>query len=300
MHTKLLLLSTVAVFSMVGELVRALLSFLTAPLAGVPFADFAANVVGCFAMGAVASCRTRILGSTQFFARVVGLSSGFCGALTTFSGWSQSASVALLDGNVSQWLVVWLVGWASAAAAFRGGEHVGAAFGGPVEHAAVPDTAPHSLLVLSLLALVFLSVFFAVLVAALAGRVADVLLATLFAPLGACLRCLLVWQNGRCRRFPVGTFVANVVGTALLALLVGAFGRRPFVAEIGSDWENVGMSMLPIVGVGFCGSLTTVSTLVHEALVTLPLRDAYVYALSTIVVSQAIGTGIAALLNSHR
>jgi CrcB protein len=302
MRTRLLHLSAVAAFAMAGELLRALLSLLTAPLSGVPFPDLAANAVGCFAMGAVASCRTRLLQSARVLVRVearealvVGLSSGFCGSLTTFSGWSQSASALLLDGHVSHWAVVWLVGWATAVAAFRAGEHVGAALGGPVETPVVPDEAPRSLLVPPLLALLFFAAFFGVLVATLAGRAADVLLAALLAPLGAVLRCALGWQNRRCRRFPVGTFAANLSGTALLAVLAGVFGRRPFVAEIGAQWENVGASMLPIVGVGFCGSLTTVSSLVQEAIVMLPLRDAYVYVAVTVVASHAVGTAVGAL-----
>ena len=79
--------------------------------------------------------------------------------------------------------------------------------------------------------------------------------------------------------FPFGTFVANMGACALLyALYLGqtqALDAWPCaVVEAG------------IVGV--CGCLSTISTFVVE-LYALPLRNAYAYALLSILVSQALG-----------
>src|SRR5690606_27411300 len=59
----------------------------------------------------------------------------------------------------------------------------------------------------------------------------------------------LAVQSRRPGRFPWGTFAANVVGSLLLGLVVGA----GVTGHAGS-----------LVAIGFCGALTTYSTFSHE------------------------------------
>jgi CrcB protein len=54
--------------------------------------------------------------------------------------------------------------------------------------------------------------------------------------------------------FPVATFLVNVVGTVIL----GA------VAVLPADWLSAHALMRPAIGTGFCGGLTTFSTMTLE------------------------------------
>ena len=54
--------------------------------------------------------------------------------------------------------------------------------------------------------------------------------------------------------FPVATFLVNVVGTVIL----GA------VAALPADWLSAHALMRPAIGTGFCGGLTTFSTMTLE------------------------------------
>ncbi|KAK3295760.1 tRNA synthetases class I (M)-domain-containing protein [Chaetomium fimeti] len=131
----------------------------------------------------------------------------------------------------------------------------------------------------------------AVLMAALppAGHAAwrgDALFALVFAPLGCLVRFgVSLWLNGRVAAFPVGTFVVNVVGTAVLAMAwdlahsgaVGGGGSSGSGSSVGEGvGVLVGCQVLAGVQDGFCGCLTTVSTWVGE-LAALRRRHAYAY-----------------------
>ncbi|KAM4055727.1 crcB-like protein, camphor resistance (CrcB) domain-containing protein [Hirsutella rhossiliensis] len=106
--------------------------------------------------------------------------------------------------------------------------------------------------------------------------------ALVLAPLGCLLRfSLAVHLNGRRAAFPLGTFAANVAGSAVLA---GAWDLAHSPAAAGAV---VGCQVLQGVEDGFCGCLTTVSTWVTE-LSGLGRRDAYVYGSVSVVVSFAL------------
>lgn len=81
------------------------------------------------------------------------------------------------------------------------------------------------------------------------------LLVVLGAAVGAPLRYLadLLVQSRHDSVFPFGTLAVNVVGSVLLGATAGALAAEP-----GPDW------VLPLVGVGLCGALTTFSTFGFE------------------------------------
>ncbi|KAI0103891.1 CrcB-like protein-domain-containing protein [Nemania sp. FL0031] len=93
--------------------------------------------------------------------------------------------------------------------------------------------------------------------------------ALVFAPLGCLARFYASTHlNGRFAAFPLGTFVVNVLGTAILGLA----WDLAHVPEGGV----AGCQVLQGIEDGFCGCLTTVSTWVVE-LAVLGRRKAYVY-----------------------
>ncbi|GGU77736.1 fluoride efflux transporter CrcB [Lentzea flava] len=104
-----------------------------------------------------------------------------------------------------------------------------------------------------------------------------VLAVFLGAALGAPCRYLLDrFVQARHRSgFPWGTLTVNVVGCFLIGFVVGT-------------------SWMPLLGVGFCGGLTTYSTFSYET-VKLLESERYRLALLNVVVSVAAGVGAAAL-----
>lgn len=81
----------------------------------------------------------------------------------------------------------------------------------------------------------------------------ELVLACVFAPVGALTRWYLSFSNTRFPHFPLGTLVANLFGTLILAVLSLVQTRQilsyscPFVQALMD---------------GYCGCLTTVSTLI--------------------------------------
>lgn len=81
--------------------------------------------------------------------------------------------------------------------------------------------------------------------------------------------------------FPWGTFTVNVVGSLVLGVVTGAMiaGAAP-------------QSLQLLIGVGFCGTLTTYSTFSYETLRLLE-EGTFFYPLANVVVSVAAGLGAA-------
>ncbi|KAL2206181.1 hypothetical protein CC79DRAFT_1252391, partial [Sarocladium strictum] len=101
-----------------------------------------------------------------------------------------------------------------------------------------------------------------------------------FAPLGTLLRFYLaIFLNAKKPAFPLGTFAANVLGTAVLGMAWDIAH-----ADIGG---LVGCQVLQGVEDGFCGCLTTISTWVAE-LSTLRRKHAYIYGSVSVIVASAI------------
>ncbi|KAJ1976633.1 hypothetical protein H4R33_006395 [Dimargaris cristalligena] len=92
--------------------------------------------------------------------------------------------------------------------------------------------------------------------------------------------------------FPWGTFTANILGTAILAVLF-ILGRNVFrinaaaAAQEDQYRTHAFCQFRQALIDGLCGCLTTISTLVVEVAVLLPsLRLSYIYALASLLVAQ--------------
>ncbi|KAI0435732.1 CrcB-like protein-domain-containing protein [Xylaria telfairii] len=104
--------------------------------------------------------------------------------------------------------------------------------------------------------------------------------ALVFAPIGCLARFYASARlNGRLAAFPLGTFIVNVTGTAVLGLA----WDLAHVPEGGI----ITCQVLQGIEDGFCGCLTTVSTWVLE-LAVLGRRKAYVYGSTSVVSALAL------------
>ncbi|TFB05763.1 hypothetical protein CCMA1212_001552 [Trichoderma ghanense] len=108
----------------------------------------------------------------------------------------------------------------------------------------------------------------------------EILFALVFSPLGCLARFYLsIHLNAKIASFPLGTFTANVGGTAVLGMAWDiAHARVGGVA---------GCQVLQGIEDGFCGCLTTISTWVAE-LSSLERRHSYVYGFSSVAGALAV------------
>ncbi|KAH9886095.1 CrcB-like protein-domain-containing protein [Xylariomycetidae sp. FL2044] len=113
-----------------------------------------------------------------------------------------------------------------------------------------------------------------------------VLFALVFAPPGCLVRFYASrYLNGRRASFPLGTFAVNVGGTAVLGM-AWDLAHSP-ASDGGGGGGVIGCQVLQGIEDGFCGCLTTVSTWVAE-LTALRRRHAYVYGGTSVLVSLAV------------
>ena len=224
----------------------------------------------------------------------IGLATGFCGSLTSFSAFIRDAFLGLSNtlpsptaehdprGAGSSFLAlvaVLLTTLSFSLSALFLGAHLAIAFADWT--APLPRTLRRLLDVIAVplgwgcwLGAVFMSAF------PPNGHTAwrgEVTLALVFAPLGCLARFYIsLALNGRIASFPLGTFVVNMAGTGVLAMAWDLAHSGVTAGVTASGVASVGCQMLAGVQDGFCGCLTTVSTWVGE-LASLRRRHAYVY-----------------------
>lgn len=115
------------------------------------------------------------------------------------------------------------------------------------------------------------------------------LFSLVFAPVGTLARFFLALKlNSRIASFPLGTFVANVGGTMVLGMAF-SLQHAPIVSSRLGGGRAIGCQVLQGIMDGFCGSLTTVSTWVLE-LADLRRKHAYIYG------SLSAAVGVCALI----
>lgn len=300
--------SWVAILSFWGVLARlGLIALNNYPGAIIPPVTWA-QFVGCAVMGFLvqdSSLFPKKPGTAKYDALYAGLTTGFCGSLTTFSSWMLNVyeSLVNVDGydrdrgySVISVFAQLCVQFAAAIIGFRLGNHLARGFAQlpaswcirrPIPRPCMGSTSEMAATVLAIL-IALVSVAGSVLVAALRPEWRGVAgFALVFAPVGALTRWLLAkWLNDRLSYVPIGTFVANVAGTFLEGIL---YLLQYYVADGGrtSGGRSNGCALLQGLQDGLCGALTTVSSLVLE-LCTLQLGHAYKYGLLSVALSLSL------------
>lgn len=230
----------------------------------------------------------------------VSLATGLCGSVTSLSSYVleafEYASHQLLGSSVAGYpnagygvaafLSYTIVTFGVSIVGFCIGKDMAAAFDVVFDRHRF-HFARHNVLVERILAVIGLAGWITVIVLAIVETDNGWRVWTLpcsFAPFGVYGRFLLSKVLNKVnKRFPLGTFTANVSATVLLAVLTllqhgkSPSSSHPLVSTIPSCQVLNGVSS------GFCGNLSTVSTFVSE-LVSLPRRSSYIYFTVTITV----------------
>ncbi len=98
---------------------------------------------------------------------------------------------------------------------------------------------------------------------------------------GSIARFLLgKWLNNSITGIPYGTFLANILGSFLIGIILGYFAKS----------ENLSQETTLLLATGFCGGFTTFSTFAYESHLFLKSGDFIsfaTYALASIIVGFA-------------
>lgn len=98
---------------------------------------------------------------------------------------------------------------------------------------------------------------------------------------GSVARYLLSkWLNNPISGLPYGTFLANVLGSFLIGIILGYFYKT----------NTISQNTMLLLATGFCGGFTTFSTFVYESHVLLKNSDFLyfgIYALASIILGFA-------------
>ncbi|KAF5667673.1 Camphor resistance [Fusarium denticulatum] len=225
----------------------------------------------------------------------IGLAVGFCGSLTTFSGFMKDCFLTLSNSlgdkggamsslpgrssgqDVMALLAVVIVTVSVCAAGLKAGAHLAILFRSVIRKRLPKNyTFWTDRITVILVFGIWISVIILLVLPPRNNWRGQILFSLAFAPAGCILRFYLsIHLNNKTSAFPLGTFAANMIGTLLLSSIwdiqrssVGG-GRLSCQAQQG------------IID-GFCGCLTTVSTWINE-LCALRRIHAYIYALATLV-----------------
>ncbi|XXG49680.1 hypothetical protein AAC387_Pa02g3788 [Persea americana] len=298
-----------AVFGILGVFTRYLLQKLFGPRIigwtnddSTLYLDLPSNMVGSFLMGWLGIIYK---GDISRFSDLlaIGLTTGFLGSLTTFSGWNQKMLELASNGK---WAFV-VIGYSTDILLVVSCIYVGVATAKGFRwlHIRLGTCTKSSCKVdfkilrsaILLLLILLLSLLWAVSIALLKTRIeaqktsAQLWLACIVGPPGVWLRWFLAGYNGRgfgragsMKWVPFGTLTANVLAAIIMA---GLATIKKAVSTKGCDIIINGIQL------GFLGCLSTVSTFVAEVYAmnqsNHPWR-AYAYTVVTILLSFVLGT----------
>ncbi|KAM0790139.1 hypothetical protein ACM66B_005461 [Microbotryomycetes sp. NB124-2] len=244
-----------------------------------------AQIVGCFVMGLVVGNKGAI--EQVYPPLFVACGTGFCGSLTTFSGWMAQVFLAFANDGLPELgrfhgfmkgLANTIVTLGLSYGALLIGAH--AAFVFPrLKIASLPRTLPFHLLVAIVGLLFWIGAAFLLAFGPASWRIRATF-AIVLGPPGTLLRWYLAKRlNARSPDFPFGTFAANATSDLLFAVFA-LLQRRRAVSSIQCAALQGALD-------GFCGSLSTVSTFVVE-LRTLGRKQSYTYFIVSWLAGQAL------------
>lgn len=265
-----------------GALARKGLGILTTFDGAVDSSAIWANFAACLILGFLSKHE-----KTPF---IVGLSTGFCGTLSSFSAValdmfykSTNTSIGIYYAypnpayGIMQFISVILV--EIGVSIF--GYHIGGHFA--IEFPLKPNH--HNILAYFCACLGIATEITAIVLIGVLPSWRSWMFLIFFAPFGALIRFHLSKLNRK--DFPLGTYCANILGSALIAVF-SLLSR----AKNSSSATNLIPSVLSchvFLGIidGFCGGLTTISTFIAELFI-LPKLLAYTYCLSCLAISYII------------
>lgn len=271
-------------------------------ISGVIWANFAA----CVVMGIAVESENpwRELLESEIYANkgsigvYVGITTGFCGTLSSFSSMILEAfnkSANTLPGDhynypnaaygIMEFLAVIIVHMCLSATGFQVGKHCTEVFDRyfPVIKQLYYKTLEIIWIATGVIGFVVTIVLTGVMHH---GAWRSWTFACIFAPFGALLRFYLSkFLNRKVKNFPLGTFVANFGGSLLLAIFVLLQrGKLPHHPNKQICTHVLGCQVLNGLDDGFCGALTTVSTFIVE-LSGLNTLHSYRYGFYSIITS---------------
>ncbi|KAF8845877.1 hypothetical protein BDN67DRAFT_919546 [Paxillus ammoniavirescens] len=244
------------------------------------------QATGCFIMGIA-------LGAKAPFGRFYGplytaVTTGFCGSLTTFSGWQvdmfdswvntgqfhRTPLQGFIDGFTKTWVTLVL-----SLASILFGVHISGLI---VPHIpALPPPSKNLRYALTVISIMSYAATFPAYFRLPDNYRHQATAALLFSYPGTLTRYLLsINLNPRIKLFPLGTLTANALGTVLLGLFHVLQGV-PFAVSPNT------CSLLQGLGDGYCGCLTTVSTFAAEV-DALEGPKAWLYVTLSLVVGQLL------------
>lgn len=291
---------------------------------GALFIDLPANVFGSFILGLVTGhsgewpampCFHQDHPVQKQTGLHVGLRTALCGSLTTFSSWNTQM-VLMMDGTPNPFLnsqvlaaiVGYMIGMQASVSSFRAGRAVAAwlhvrrnphLFDNELSKLSIVQRRIHShvfwitpfittFCTLSLVGLYMLGDFYWGIL-----WYREMWIGCLVAPFGTILRWRLSTLNFKLARlpwFPLGTFLANFIGSILSA----GISAIDFIEPIDKEWT---VSFIEAISLGVAGSLSTVSTLVKEIVEITEKnqtydKKAFLYAVSTLISCCLIGLAV--------
>jgi len=310
-ENKIAAAASLLLFSFIGVLVRIyseqVLTYMGEPVAAIIYPQ----IIGCFIIGIVIELKAKIESSSHTL--FIGITTGLCGSITTFSGVILGSSQQYFNvlgyertmaQNIMAGLTVDLLGFGMGFIAFLFGKHIGEwlneeyiktlplctgnlVYANPTwfkeEHITKTDVMIIILGVLSALGVTTASLTF--------NMDRRLVYALIFAPVGTFMRRWMSALNRINQKFPLGTLLVNIIGSAVLVLLF----LIPGVTAV----SNTHCYILAGLMTGFCGCFTTVSTWVVE-LSFLNKKYAYIYGAASIIFAEILSITLFLAMKTHQ